>query len=328
LNQKRNESILEEEPVQRGIWWRILLIGIGLYLAGVILIFLTGNPNLFPTVVMIGCFVVPATYVGFFYERRHWNIRNFPNTALSFIVGGILGVFAASVLEPLLIRSLNPASAFTVGLIEEFAKILGVIVIARRIKHNFELDGIVLGAAAGMGFAAFESMGYAFTAFLGSGGSFSYTVVVTFLRSLLSPLGHGTWTAILAATLFRESEPFHFHINRKVIFAYLTVAVLHGLWDGLPIIISTFVSSGLDVFIGQFVVGFAGLLILWERWKEAKAQDRALEAVPAPALPIENNREEVGQIPSDSNAAAAADDQIPVESIQADKYGNHRTGPE
>lgn len=328
MNQKLNESILEQEPVQRGIWWRILLIGIGLYLAGVILIFLTGNPNLFPTVVMIGCFVVPATYVGYFYERRHWNIRNFPNTALSFIVGGILGVFAASVLEPLLIRTLNPGSAFTVGLIEEFAKILGVIVIARRIRHNFELDGIVLGAAAGMGFAAFESMGYAFTAFLGSGGSFSYTVVVTFLRSLLSPLGHGTWTAILAATLFCESEPYRFHINRKVIFAYLTVAILHGLWDGLPLIISAFVGSGLDVFIGQFAVGFAGLVILWRRWKEAKTQYSTLEAVSAPSAPVENTTEKVDQLPSGSGSPAVPDDPISLEPVQAGKHDNQGTGPE
>lgn len=87
---------------------------------------------------------------------------------------------------------------------------------ARRRRHDSELDGLILGAAARMGFAALESNGYAFSAFLRSGGSLSLTVAVTLLRGLLSPVGHGTRTAILASVLFRESAAGRFHINRKV----------------------------------------------------------------------------------------------------------------
>ena len=79
---------------------------------------------------------------------------------------------------------------------------------------------LILGAAAGMGFASLESNGYAFVAFLQSHGSLSITVFVTLLRGLLSPLGHGTWTAILTGVLFRESAPNRFHITRRVIGAY------------------------------------------------------------------------------------------------------------
>jgi RsiW-degrading membrane proteinase PrsW (M82 family) len=100
-----------------------------------------------------------------------------------------------------------------VGLIEEFAKILGVLVIARHRRHDAELDGLILGAAAGMGFASMESSGYAFVAFLRSGGNLSLMVAVTLLRGILSPVGHGTWTAILASVLFRESAAGRFRIN-------------------------------------------------------------------------------------------------------------------
>lgn len=164
-------------------------------------------------------------------------------------------------------------------MIEEFVKILGVLVIARHMRHDAEMDGLIIGAAAGMSFAALESNGYAFVAFLSSGGSLSATVAVTLLRGILSPLGHGTWTAILASVLFRESKNGHFHINMKVIGAYLTVSVLHGLWDGLPGLISAFVSSGLDIFIGQSIVGLTGLFILWRRYREAKRIQ--LEAITA-----------------------------------------------
>ena len=257
-------------PVKTNSWRKVLLSGIGFYVIGLIALILTSNPNLFPTVVMIGSFLIPVTYVAFFYDRRYLSTITLPTIALAFVYGGLLGVFAASILEPLFIRRLDFLTAFGIGLIEEFVKILGVLVIARHRRHDAEMDGLILGAAAGMSFAALESNGYAFSAFLASGGSLSLTVGVTLLRGILSPLGHGTWTAILASVLFRESNNRRFQINLKVIGAYLLVSILHGLWDGLPGLISAIVSSGLDVFIGQSIVGLTGLFILWLRWREAK----------------------------------------------------------
>ena len=78
------------------------------------------------------------------------------------------------------------------------------------------MDGIILGAAAGMGFAAFESTGYAITAFLHSGGNMSYSVLITLIRGVSSPVGHGTWTAILSSILLRESVAGKFYFNSKV----------------------------------------------------------------------------------------------------------------
>lgn len=252
-----------------GSWWRILLIGLVLFVVSVVVFAITGNPNLFPTVALIGNFLVPVSYVAFFYERRHMSQVTLVSTARAFFYGGVLGVFAAALLEPLFITRLTLFSAFEIGLIEEFAKILGVVVVARHHRHDAEIDGILLGGAAGMGFAALESSGYVFTAFVESGGSLSDLVVVTLLRGLLSPVGHGTWTAILASVLFREGAPNKFRINGAVIGAYISVAVLHGLWDGLPAVISALTGSGVDVLVSQGLVGLAGLIILWFRFREA-----------------------------------------------------------
>jgi RsiW-degrading membrane proteinase PrsW (M82 family) len=261
---------VSHQPKRLNSWWRVLLTGLLFYLIGLITLVLTSNPNLFPTVVMIGNFLIPITYVTFFYERRHQSRLTLPDLAKGFVYGGFLGVIAASILEPLFIRRLDFLTAFGVGLIEEFAKILGILVIARHHSHDDEMEGIILGAAAGMGFAALESNGYVFSAFLRSGGSLSLTVGVTLVRGVLSPVGHGTWTAILAGILYRESRAGRFRFNLKVIGAYLLVSILHGLWDGLPTFISIVLSPGLDVFIGQTIVGASGLLILWLIWRQAK----------------------------------------------------------
>jgi RsiW-degrading membrane proteinase PrsW (M82 family) len=274
------------EPVQlppepqrtHSAWWKTIMIGALLYVIALGTLFVTNNPNLFPTVVMVGSFLVPFSYVAFFYERRHLSKLTMPTTAMSMVYGGLLGVIAASILEPIFIQQLNAVTAFGIGFIEEFVKILGVLVVARHWRHDSELDGLILGAAAGMGFAALESSGYAFSAFLQSNGSLSATVGVTLLRGLFSPLGHGTWTAILAAVLFRESKAGHFRINLQVIGAYLTVVILHGLWDAVPAALSNVTVPGVDVFLGQVAVGAPGLLILWRRWKEGVRLQREAAA--------------------------------------------------
>jgi RsiW-degrading membrane proteinase PrsW (M82 family) len=94
-------------------------------------------------------------------------------------------------------------------------------------------DGIVLGAAVGFGFAAFESAGYAFNALFAAGGPSLLNLVETeVLRGILAPVGHGLWTAILSGTLFRvAADRGRLRLSRRVLGSYLLVALLHGLWD-------------------------------------------------------------------------------------------------
>jgi RsiW-degrading membrane proteinase PrsW (M82 family) len=261
----------EAEPARhKRAWLRVLGMGFLLYAVGIVIVVLTGSTTLFPTVVVIGNFMVPAAFVAFFYERRNQSGLSVQATALSFFWGGVLGGFAASLLEPIFVNQSLPISAFVIAAIEEAAKILGVLVIARRCRHTSEIDGIIAGVAAGMGFAALESTGYAFNAFLASQGSLSTAVAVTLLRGVLAPLGHGVWTAILAGVLFRESRPGRFRLDLPVLGAYVTVVILHGLWDFVPMLLNGLASPGLGALIAQVSVGIAGLLILWLRWHEGR----------------------------------------------------------
>ncbi|WP_407354828.1 PrsW family intramembrane metalloprotease [Methanolobus sp. WCC5] len=251
-------------------WLKVFTGGLLLYIFGVIALAATRNTNIFPTVVILGNFLVPITYVAFFYQRRHLSKLDMPTTAWAFFYGGLLGVLAAATLEPIFLSQHKLLYSFEVGLIEEFAKILGVLVIAKRCRHDSQMDGLILGAASGMGFAALESTGYAFTAFLASGGSLSQTVLITLVRGVIAPIGHGTWTAILVSVMFRESGPRIFNINHRVIGAYLTVSILHGLWNGLPEVLSIFPLPLVNVFIGQVFVATVGIFLLWRRYDEAK----------------------------------------------------------
>ena len=86
------------------------------------------------------------------------------------------------------------------GLIEEAVKLAALWLVARSLPRYTMRDGIVLGATVGLGFAAFESAGYAFNALFTAGLSLLNLVETEVLRSILTPIGHGLWTAILGGT--------------------------------------------------------------------------------------------------------------------------------
>lgn len=264
------------------LWLRVFLIGFFLYIISIILVVLTANPNLFPTLILLGNFLVPVTFITFLYERQNLSEITVPRLGLSFFLGGVIAVFEAGFLEQLLLSGpkFSFVTALEVGLIEELVKLLAVMFVARRMRHNSELDGLLLGAAVGLGFAALESTGYAFTAFLtafarglrpNAPETFPLlaTVAVTAVRSLLSPFGHGVWTAILSAVLFRESRPEAFRITGKVILAYLVVSFLHGFWDGMPIQIVLNLPIINLLPLGYWILIFIGLLMLIRLWRQA-----------------------------------------------------------
>ncbi len=169
-------------------------------------------------------------------------------------------------------QGLSLTSGFAVGLIEEGCKIAAVMFLARRMRHTAPVDGLLMGAAVGMGFAAFESTGYAFTAFLLSQGHVGVSIAETVIRGLIAPFGHGIWTAILATVLFRESRPQHFRITGPVILAYLFVSVLHGLWDGLPSTVYLIVPPGFHIPLVTLVLSVIGITVFSLMYRRATVQ--------------------------------------------------------
>jgi len=218
-------------------WRSVFFTGLVLWLASVAVTALTGNLNMIPTVVLLGSFLVPATAVVWYLDHYHSPELTVAVVFRAFIVGGVLGTLAASLLESWLLSD-GVLIYLGVGLIEEAAKLLALLFVGRHLARYTVRDGIVLGATVGFGFAALESSGYALTALLASQGtqaslSLTNLVFTEFLRGILSPVGHGLWTAIVGAVLFAASRNGRLHITRGVLGAYLFVAVLHSLWDSM-----------------------------------------------------------------------------------------------
>ncbi|MFG3689328.1 PrsW family intramembrane metalloprotease [Micromonospora sp. NPDC047740] len=247
-------------------WLRIFLVGLALWLATVVVTFLTGNPALVPTLVLLGSFLVPVTFVVWAFGRRETGELT-PGLILStFLAGGVIGVLAASLLESYLLRP-SWWLFLGVGLIEEAVK-LGVLAFLTRHMHvKATRDGIILGASVGFGFAALETAGYAFTAlFTAHGLSLTQVVETELLRGVVTPFGHGLWTAILGGVLFSSSTREHFVITGRLVLAYLGVSLLHALWDAMHVIallLTLLLTGGTTTPHGQLVRPTAGQVALF-----------------------------------------------------------------
>src|SRR3989440_10061331 len=141
-------------------WWAVFLGGLVLWGATIVVARITHNIILLPTIVLLGSFLVPVTAVV-------WYLDHDPSPALSprriltaFIIGGVIGVLGASLLEYWLVRA-GLVGAVEVGLIEEFVKGAFIVVVALGIRGFHIRDGMVLGGTVGFGFAALESSGHA-----------------------------------------------------------------------------------------------------------------------------------------------------------------------
>ena len=118
----------------RRTWLRVFLTGLGLWLLTVVVTFATGNPNLVPTLVLLGSFLVPVTFVLWAYGRRHSGEVTSELLFSTFVTGGVLGVLAASLLETYLLHP-SPVFFLGVGLIEEAAKLAALAFLCRRLQQ-------------------------------------------------------------------------------------------------------------------------------------------------------------------------------------------------
>jgi RsiW-degrading membrane proteinase PrsW (M82 family) len=255
-------EFVSHPPARHRAWPRIFGLGLVLWLACLVTIYATRNVALVPSLILLGSFLVPVTFAAWAFET--WRDEDVSTELIvtSFVVGGLLGALGASVLEAYLLRP-SPLLFLGVGLIEEAAKLAALLLVTRRMARRHTRDGVVLGTAVGLGFAAFESAGYAFQTLLAKGGGLDDLIRTEVLRGLLTPFGHGLWTGILGGVIFhrlmrRRGHRWTDAIGPGVVLAYLGVSLLHALWDAMPDLVNTLT----QYYTGLVVVSLLGILAL------------------------------------------------------------------
>lgn len=265
---------------RRHAWIGVLAVGVALFLAVERTLVATQNPNMIPTTILLGAAVVPAAFVAFISGRRLRYAVTGTVVAATVFFGGVIGLVVAGTLEFDVQQNLGGLPMLGVGLIEETSKLivpLAILLFLRR--YRTPADGLLIGVASGAGFAAMETMGYAFTTLVASRGSITDTVDELLLRGLLSPAGHMAWTGIAAAALYATAASGS--RGRKVgefVVAFLVAVGLHALWDSQ------------HSLLGMAVVGTVSLALLACTAHRCAVQQRSVRVAAAEPLPQPGRR--------------------------------------
>lgn len=214
-----------------------LLVTVLLFAANVLI-----NEGQFGNVLVVGAFGVPFTVLMLFFEFNVFRNISFYTVFKALFIGGGLALITTAVLPSFrLLGNTSVLDALAAGIGEEIAKLLVVYWILKRNRaYPYILNGLLIGAAVGAGFAAFETAEYGMRNLLAEedGWLGHRALLVLSLRNLLAPGGHVVWAALSGAALLAamRREPLSPAVfGRKAFWAaFLLPVSLHVLWD-LPL---------------------------------------------------------------------------------------------
>lgn len=223
------ENIVDTWP-KPWLFARVFILVVLVYLGLYIGVEHFQNLNFLPGLITLGSFMVPLTLLIFFWEMNApQNISIYKVIKMLFLGGVLSLVTAVFIFENIATSS----DAIIVGIVEETAKVLALLWYLRETKHRFILNGLLIGAAIGTGFAAFESAGYALRTALYGDLDLMYSTL--FWRGVLAPGGHVIWAALTGAAicLVKGNRPFQWSTLKDFRFVriFLIVITLHAMWN-------------------------------------------------------------------------------------------------
>ena len=220
-------------------WLRLLAAGLALWSGLVLFMAVTGDTRLAPTVVLLGGFLVPAAAAVYDFDHRVSLGLSGQRRFFALLYGGVLGLLAA-----VLFQGQPPRGGLLlplgVGLAEETAKLAALLLVATGLYRRSLRDGLVLGAAVGLGFGALEGSSATIAALVAAGGRPpGPPAAAELLRGALAPLVNGLWTAVLGGVAFQASRVGPLVLSGGAVAALLGVSALHALWEAMRGIAAT-----------------------------------------------------------------------------------------
>lgn len=230
-------------------WVLALVVGILAYVATFVIMLLTRNPTMLPTVLLVGAATIPLTVLLFAQSSKVGPLVPTRTVLVTVALGGLFGICAAGLGETIAGLLLGKASILLVGVIEETAKLVVPLIVLGLAHRSTRGGGIVIGIAAGTGFAVLETMGYGFNALLSRSGGLGALDSTLILRGILVPAGHVAWTGAICAALWFLVETSHkLRGVLSLAVAYVGAIVMHTAWDATT-------SGLLHILIGVISVG-------------------------------------------------------------------------
>ncbi len=243
---------LEAHPVQKPIG-KYVVAGIMSFLIIILLVpvLLILGMNLGVVVAIIATviaflpamiYILPIVWLDRYDPEPIWLL------ALSFAWGGVVAIFASYIINTLfgdIVYSATNSAALgnlssaviSAPIFEESTKGIGLLLLLIFFRRDFDdvLDGIVFAGVIALGFATVENVIYYGRGIL-SGGSDELQILF-FIRGILSPFAHVTFTAMIGigCGISRESHNWAVRILAPIA-GYIVAVILHAIWNGMTIV--------------------------------------------------------------------------------------------
>jgi RsiW-degrading membrane proteinase PrsW (M82 family) len=243
------------------------------------------NPYLIPGLILVGSFAIPCSILVFFFEMNVPRNVSLYQILKLLLLGGIVSL-CVSLLFFEWTSLDNWLGAMSAGIVEESGKALTLLLVVRKRRYPWTLNGMLFGATIGTGFAVFETSGYALTSGLNSGMASLFQTI--YERGALSILGgHALWTALVGGALWRVrgQREFKWEMLRDPQFLRVLALcmALHMLWNSpieLPLELK-FIAIG-------FITWIAVLSYIQFGLAEIRQAQRAGGVTEAIVIPIES----------------------------------------
>lgn len=215
------------------LWWVILLVGLVLWAFTVVVTALSHDVVTLASSMVMGSFLVPIAALTWWITRLGDDYQEvLPRVVLGFLAGGTFSLTFSVLLDYSFHQRSQLVLLPIVAFCETLAQALVIAILARTCVSFNLRHGMVIGAAVGFGFAAFETLGISMT-ILARHGAAGYGGVIAenlVLRDLLVPFSHGLWMSLIGGAIWIARSGGKW-ISRAVIGYFAVVVVLHTIWD-------------------------------------------------------------------------------------------------
>lgn len=213
---------------RRELWLAVLIIGSGTFVAGERILAASNEPGLVTPILVIGVATAPVA----FYVACRGHRFTLPGGVVvaAAVSAAVLGSAMAGLLGYYALVGLGPVATVGVALAEESVTLLVPLAVLFALPTRRAADGLLVGAAAGAGFAVAETAGYLMT-LPSIVGPAAHDVL---LRGLLAPAAQLAWGGIAAAALWLAAqEHWNARALRRLVLAMSGVIALHALWESV-----------------------------------------------------------------------------------------------
>ena len=217
-----------EAPPLRYLWFfLILLLALAADFGGLL------------AALFLGMAFIPALlYLNWFRNFEKHDPEPWGALYQAFFWGAITGIIAAGIINSIFIVFVMLAAGVVVAeivgaiiiapFVEEFLKPVGIVRGGVRKEVDEVEDGLIYGAACGLGFAATENLMYGWSV-VSEGAAVTAAVII--MRTFSSTLVHASATAFTGHGLSRYLV--HGDSRMTVVRYYLAAVGLHAFWNGM-----------------------------------------------------------------------------------------------